>query len=393
MQKVDRYMGQPLCFLASRFKRKRRPRPQRLDEAVIIKMFGMGTLILITPMVRALRQSCPGVRITFVTFAENRTVVSLYGLADRVCLIRKDTPWHFITDTLKTALILRWRRVSVVFDGEFFSRFTALLSFLIRPAFHAGFFSHDIYRGGFLDHRAYFNPYRHVTDSFMELVTPFVPESPTPPIAPPRLPVTIHADVEKKIGLSPRPIGSRPLVLFNPNVSDMSRHIDRSWPLERFAAFADHAGEAGFQPVFIGGPQDRERNLRAVGLCGNGALNLAGRTSIAETLTLMQRSFLLVTNDSGPLHMAVSVGLPTASFFGTESPMIYGHNHGLHKVFWKGLACSPCLSVFNFKRGKCDFDSQCLKEISAEEVIDWFESSRQVLWDNFRRRTGLEESA
>ncbi len=101
----------------------------------------------------------------------------------------------------------------------------------------------------------------------------------------------------------------------------------------------------------------------------------------------MDKSFLLITNDSGPLHLAVSVNLPTFSFFGTESPIIYGYDHGLNRAFYGEMACSPCLSVFNYKRGKCEFDSKCLKVIHPDEVIARFDEALSDLHEHYRKKT------
>ena len=98
-------------------------------------------------------------------------------------------------------------------------------------------------------------------------------------------------------------------------------------------------------------------------------VNLAGKTNITQLLALMEQVDLVITNDSGPLHLAVMMGTPTISFFGPESPLQYGPQEGNHTVLYKGYYCSPCLHVYNEKDSRCK-DNICLQDISVDEVFE-----------------------
>jgi len=76
----------------------------------------------------------------------------------------------------------------------------------------------------------------------------------------------------------------------------------------------------------------------------------------------------LVTNDSGPVHFASTTNLPVIALFGPETPKIFGPMSPHAKVISLGLACSPCISVFNQKKSSCT-DNQCMKQITVEMVI------------------------
>ena len=78
-------------------------------------------------------------------------------------------------------------------------------------------------------------------------------------------------------------------------------------------------------------------------------VNLCGKLSIPQLVGLFSKSDFLITNDSGPLHIAVSVGLPTLSFFGPETPYLYGPQGDQHYVFYSDIFCSPCLNIYNSK--------------------------------------------
>jgi ADP-heptose:LPS heptosyltransferase len=96
-------------------------------------------------------------------------------------------------------------------------------------------------------------------------------------------------------------------------------------------------------------------------------INLCGKLSISQLIGLFSRSCFLTTNDSGPLHIATTMGLPTISFFGPETPYLYGPQGKKHHVFYSDIFCSPCLNIFNSKLADCD-DNVCLKQIDPESV-------------------------
>lgn len=75
-----------------------------------------------------------------------------------------------------------------------------------------------------------------------------------------------------------------------------------------------------------------------------------------------------MANDSGPLHLGCAMDVPTVSFFGPETPRLYGPLQGPHRVFFKELPCSPCLNIRNAKLSACE-DNKRLKAISPEEVF------------------------
>ena len=88
-----------------------------------------------------------------------------------------------------------------------------------------------------------------------------------------------------------------------------------------------------------------------------------------ELCALLQRSALLITNDSGPLHLAEALATPTVSFFGPETPLLYGPTGDNQVVFYKGIYCSPCLNVHNQKQAPCKGNNVCMKLINPDEVF------------------------
>jgi ADP-heptose:LPS heptosyltransferase len=89
---------------------------------------------------------------------------------------------------------------------------------------------------------------------------------------------------------------------------------------------------------------------------------------LKELISLMKTSHLFLGNDSGPLHIAEACRLPNVSFFGPESPKVYGHSGDKNYTFYSDLPCSPCLNVYTNKDTRCS-DNICLKMIKPDDVI------------------------
>jgi 3-deoxy-D-manno-octulosonic-acid transferase/heptosyltransferase-1 len=91
-------------------------------------------------------------------------------------------------------------------------------------------------------------------------------------------------------------------------------------------------------------------------------VNLGGQTSLRDLAYLYQRSALLITTDSGPMHIAAAVGTRVIALFGPTSPSRTGPYGQGHLVIRKALSCSPCFLK------KCE-TRQCMKDISVDDVL------------------------
>ncbi|MCK7580898.1 MAG: glycosyltransferase family 9 protein [Chromatiales bacterium] len=146
-----------------------------------------------------------------------------------------------------------------------------------------------------------------------------------------------------------------PFIAVNPNASTMA--LARRWPEENFVTLLDRLEQAGLPA----GRADRSarRGHAASNGCAwarvgpTGIANLAGRLSLAELIPVLRRAALLVTNDSGPLHLAGAPGVPTVSFFGPETPALFGPRGPRDIVLYRGIDCSPCISIYNAKTVRC----------------------------------------
>jgi len=153
--------------------------------------------------------------------------------------------------------------------------------------------------------------------------------------------------------------GGAPIAAFCPG----GKQAGHLWPEERFAAVAAVLASRGHHVVTIGGPGDRELGDRLLAATGGGT-QAAGELSVLGSAELLRRAALLVTNDTGPMHLAAAVGTPTAAVFSGENfaGRWYPYGEG-HEVLRAREVCPTCL--FSGTRTQ-----HCVGEITTTAVVD-----------------------
>jgi lipopolysaccharide heptosyltransferase II len=145
----------------------------------------------------------------------------------------------------------------------------------------------------------------------------------------------------------------------------------KRWPAERFIAVAKEIHQrTNCLWILFGGKGDLEitnQVASALPSANSHLLNLAGKTSLRELMALLKMCRVLLTNDSGPMHVAAALGTPVVVPFGSTSPELTGPGlpgDSRHRLLKSSVACSPC-----FLR-ECPIDFRCMNGISVERVIE-----------------------
>jgi lipopolysaccharide heptosyltransferase I len=140
----------------------------------------------------------------------------------------------------------------------------------------------------------------------------------------------------------------------------------KEWRSEGFAEVATHYLAKGLGVTLIG--SDSERAVcEQVAALAPGAVNLAGETTLPELAALVRRATLCVSNDSGPMHLAVAVDRPTVAIFGPTDPVWAGPYRRENSVVRAGVPCSPC---YLRRLSDCPNGHACMQQVSAKSVIE-----------------------
>ena len=164
-----------------------------------------------------------------------------------------------------------------------------------------------------------------------------------------------------------RPLGSARFAVLHPGVSGFGDF--KRWPPERYADLARRLKEAHGLPVLLTAGPGEEALADGVAAASNGAARRAPPTrSLAELGALLSRASVVVGADTGPVHLAAVLGVPTVALFGPKDPAIYAPRGPRVRVVWKQVWCSPC------RLRRCG-DPVCMTEMRLDEVLPAVEAA------------------
>lgn len=383
IRRIDLFVGFLLCHILAFFNRisgKTRKRSGGLPEApqkvLIVKFLGFGSILMTTPLMAALKKNFPEVEIHFLTFSGNVPICQSISLIDKIFDLERKSFRKFTVSLIKNFNRIRRQNYDVVFNLEFFSNFSLLFSSLSRAKHVICFGGRHEYRKILGNRIISYENETHIIDKFCNFLKPLNIELDS--TSKQLVELNENSDSRKNILdlLEKKQVDiSRDfLVVVNINASEMSSI--RKWPIENFFKVISFLlNKDKVKVILIGGKEDVtyvSQLEKMIPASKGRVINLSGLISLKELISLMKVSRLYFGNDSGPLHLAEACRLPNVSFFGPESPKIYGHPDDRNYVFYSNLSCSPCLNVYTNKDTYCT-DNICLKVITPDDVIKFLE--------------------
>lgn len=321
------------------------PRPEDVRRILVVKLSSLGDLFHALPTVRALK-SASGAAVDWLVQPEYADLVRCFTDVDRPIVFPRRGVLSggraFLED-------LRREQYDLIVDLQGLLK-SAIPARLARGGFRLG---PSFYRegSGWLMHAVAGrrNKDRHAVEEALDAVR-FLDWPETPVEFPVRFP-------------DQPPPGVAPRVVIVP----ASRWKTKNWPRENFVTVADDLLQRGATVVLVGGGAERaacDAIAKALGVRPN-LKNLAGRTSLVELGGLLSHAQLVLTVDSGPMHMAAALGVPVLALFGPTDPVRTGPYGGRARVLdIARLPCRPCLA------DACDRgDFACMRRIYPSEVL------------------------
>ena len=377
MRRVDLYIGFLLCHgLAFLYKIRGRHKkikiPETFQKVLIVKFLGFGSMIMTTPLIAELKKNYPEAEIHFFTFSDNVPICESISLIHKTFYLEKKSMGKFVLSLFRNLHQIRKQNYDIVFNLEFFSNFSLLLSSLSKSKMSVCFGGRHEYRKALCHQIVSYENEAHIIDKFFNFLKLFniypagdaeqLGELKESPEASKKV-----SELLKKKGVD---TSEDFLVIVNINAGEMSSI--RKWPLEHYQKVISYLlSKDNVKVILIGGKGDVPyvaRFEKMIAFDIDKVINLAGDISLKELISLMRASHLFLGNDSGPLHLAEACRLPNISFFGPESPKVYGHSGNKNYTFYSNLPCSPCLNVYTNKDTRCN-DNICLKMIKPDDVI------------------------
>jgi lipopolysaccharide heptosyltransferase II len=139
----------------------------------------------------------------------------------------------------------------------------------------------------------------------------------------------------------------------------------KRWLPERFAEVAATvSAQLGVRWILFGTKNDAAIGEQIANTLGDHCMNRIGQTTLEQLIDGLRLCSLLLTNDTGTMHLAALLGVPVVAIFGSTEPRLTGPLGACHTILRRHVECSPC-----FLRN-CPIDFRCMKAISVQEVVD-----------------------
>jgi ADP-heptose:LPS heptosyltransferase len=339
------------------------------ERIVVCKLLGMGSIIQATPLLQTLRKKYPNAEIIFITAEANRKLLENISVVNTVLTINDRGFFPVIESAYKVLRQLWENRAGLYIDLETYSYFSTALATLSCARNRFGFYRVERnIRMGVYTHMMFFNQRAPIAQSYLQMARLAGCIETVNDLY--EFNVALRDLISYKEKLKPV-IGKVPenIIIINPNASDL--RIERRWPTDNFILLIERLTREhpGYCFFLIGtyGEYDYVKSVYD-GLSAYSrqtVFNTAGMFTLTELFALIKESRLVITNDTGPMHISFALHKPTVSLFGPASPSQYGQNPNAYGIY-KNIYCSPC--VHDFLTPPCGGDNQCMKKILVEEV-------------------------
>jgi len=335
---------------------------------LIVKLSALGDVVQTIPAFEALRSHYPAAHISWLVEEGAAELLEYYPGLDEayVChrkfwlkKLRKPLFWPAVAlDIIQFTRRLRSRYYDVIIDFQGLLK-SAIWVGLARGARKVGFAGTREGSWRLLNERMPpYDPDKHALDRYLDVARYLGAEVEEILVHDPWTPAEEHQFNDRLSQVTRN--GETPLILCHP----MSRWQTKLWPKAKFARLAAEM-VVGLQAtvIFTGSAEDRDEIAAVMREAGGvGLYNWAGTTNLRELAYLCKKADVVISTDSGPMHLAAVLGTPVVALFGPTAPWRTGPYGHMHRVLRMERDCSPC-----FQRN-CE-TVECMTAIEVDDVF------------------------
>ncbi|MCH1430166.1 MAG: lipopolysaccharide heptosyltransferase II [Chlamydiales bacterium] len=329
------------------------------NKKVLLRMPNwIGDFVMATPLIKDIKSEFPDCHLTLLLSKGFAGLVEADDLVDEV--IAAPSLRGLLSNSVKQDVFSEIRSkgfdVNILTTNSFSS---ALQSWQSDIPLRVGF--KNEFRSFFLSHPINFphnKQKQHLVKTYKKLLSPFgIAESSTKPYL--NISTQSLDDARKLLseyGINP---GEHTILGINPGAAYGSA---KCWPQERFAEVAKRLSENEHTRIlFFGAPEQKGMIDHICSQQNDKVINLASKTNLSQLIALIKLSDIMLSNDSGPMHLSYALETPVVAVFGSTNDTATGP-YCFGRVIHKRVSCSPC-----YLR-KCPIDFRCMRSITADEV-------------------------
>ena len=337
---------------------------------VVCKFLGMGSIIQATPLLQTLRKNFPDSEIIFITSSSNRKLLESIDVIDKIFDVDDSSSGSIIRSTISVLRSLWEKKTDLYIDLETYSYYSTALATMSRARNRFGFYRVERnIRMGVYTHMMYFNSKAPIAQAYLQMARLAGCNSIVDNLYPFFITESDRMGCRRKlVSLAGNISGN--FVIVNPNASDL--RIERRWPATSFISLLKILRESYPEKIFLLiGAENEISWVKGIHdkldeYTKKRVFNSAGLFTLYELFALIDSCELVISNDTGPMHISFALSKPTISLFGPSSPAQYGQSPCAFGIY-KNIYCSPC--VHDFLTPPCKGDNQCMKQISVEDVV------------------------
>ncbi|MDR2100421.1 MAG: glycosyltransferase family 9 protein [Campylobacteraceae bacterium] len=327
-------------------------------KILVTFLMHLGDLILVTPFIHALRIAAPNAHITMLVDDKLKDVVLFNPNLNQVMTIDKKGCDNKISALMKCAQDLSAQNFDIVINLHPNERCSFICAFT-KTAFRTGT-SHTLFRWRW-DKHIKLDRTLHAADMYLQVLKELGVKNIDNnglEIFPSNTHFKEADDFWRANGVT----SDDKIIGFNIG----SAVVTKRWASERFAKVADILCAEGYKIVFFGGEMDKQIVEEAVEYMKSSPIIATGAFSIGTLSAAMRRCSLIITNDSGPMHVAISQKVPIIAMYGPSNPKLYGP-YTKNAIIVR--ADPQCLGCGKGMKHTCA-DLQCMKRLTVEQVVN-----------------------
>ena len=318
---------------------------------LLVRFSSIGDILLTTPLVRALARRHPEAKLVYVTKRAMAPLVADNPHVAEVVALEPDEPLRH--------LARRLRALAPTHGLDLHGSIRSAGLRVLVPCRWSGYRKRKLARTLLISTKldAYRRP-TPVAERYFEAARRL---DARPDGGPPEFCLGAGATTRVAQWLAERGLAGATLAALGPGAA----HATKRWPIAHWAALGERLGAAGYRTVVVGGPEDRGLAQQLV--AGGAAASVAGEFSLQETGALLQRARVVVSGDTGIMHMATGVGTPVVALFGpTVAQFGFFPYVAPSVVLERALDCRPCSATGT---AACPLGHhRCLADITPADV-------------------------
>ncbi len=327
---------------------------------LIVKPSSLGDIVHSLPVLWELRKLHPDAHIGWVVKEVWKDILFENPLIDEIIVLKKG-----MKGFLSAVKEIRNSRFDTIIDLQGLFR-SGALSWLSGGRERLGFENARELAWLFYNKKITIqNKQIHAVNRYLLSFNPSGNSSGIPSATPPHFPLYINMDDAAWAGefLNKTDLSNiTPLIAINPS----ARWIKKRWPANLYAGLINHLIQELKAGIIILGSKEDIPVAEEISSLVNGRLAIAaGKTSLKTLTALLNKVDILITNDSGPMHLAAALERPVVALFGPTDPKLTGPYGNNHTVIRKDMECSPCFRK-SCKHGR----PLCMESITVEDVMN-----------------------